>query len=82
MLEIGVIEPSNSTHNSPIVLVKKKDGSHSCRFCADFGMVNSVTKFDNEPMPNPDDIIAKLGSDRFFSNFDLSKGYWQISMKI
>ena len=76
MLEAGIIERSNSPYNSPIVLVKKKDGSY--RFCIDFRRLNMVTKFDSEPMPNPDDILAKLAKDKFFTKLDLSKGYWQI----
>ena len=31
-------------------------------------------------MPNADDIYIKLGSDRYFTKLDLSKGYWQIPM--
>ena len=48
MLEADVIEPAMSDYNSPIVLVKKKDGTN--RFCVDFRRFNLVTKFDTEPM--------------------------------
>ncbi|XP_077987486.1 uncharacterized protein LOC144442090 [Glandiceps talaboti] len=53
MLHIGVIEPSFSPYASPIVIVKKKDGSN--RFCIDFRKLNKITIFDAEPMPNPED---------------------------
>ena len=76
MLESGVIEESDSPYNSPVVIVKKKDGSN--RFCIDFRRLNSITKFDSEPMGNPDDIMAKINKDRYFTKIDLSKGYWQI----
>ena len=79
MLEAGIIEPSRSEYNSPIVLVKKKDGSN--RFCIDFRRLNSVTKFDTEPMENYEDIIARTGGDKVFSKLDFSKGYWQIPME-
>ena len=46
MLEAGVIEPSCSSYNSPIVLVKKKDGTNI--FCIDFRRINAITKFDTE----------------------------------
>ena len=76
MLESGVIEPSDSPYNSPVVLVKKKDGTN--RFCIDFRRLNSITKFDSEPMGNPDDIMAKIDKDCYFTKIDLTKGYWQI----
>ena len=78
MLEAGIIEPSRSEYNSPIVLVRKKDGTN--RFCIDFRRLNAVTKFDTKPMDNYEDIIAKTGCDKVFSKLDFSKGYWQIPM--
>ena len=79
MLEHGVIEPALSEYNSPILLVKKKDGSN--RFVVDFRKLNAVTKFDAEPMSNVEDILVKLKDDKFFSKIDLAKGYWQIPIE-
>ena len=79
MLEMQVIEPSESPYASPIVLVKKKDGTN--RFCVDFRKLNRITIFDAEPMPNPDDIFACLANDVVFTKLDLTKGYWQIPLK-
>ena len=78
MLKAGIIEKTKSEYNAPIVIVKKKSGDN--RFCLDFRKLNAVTKFDTEPMGNIEDIIAKLHGERYFSKFDLTKGYWQIPM--
>ena len=48
MLEIVVVRPSTSPYASPIVMVKKKDGSN--RVCVDFRKLNKITKVDPEPM--------------------------------
>ena len=65
LLETGVIEPAMSDYNSPIVLVKKKDGTN--RFCIDFRRINLVTRFDTEPMGNAEDILSKLKHDQYFT---------------
>jgi hypothetical protein len=73
MLDLGVIEPSNSPYSSPVVLVRKKDGTN--RFCIDFRQLNKITVFDAEPMPDMDGLFAKLSGNRWISKLDLSKGY-------
>ena len=59
MLSRGVIEPSHSPWASPIVLVRKKDGS--IRFCVDFRKVNDCTHKDAQPLPRIDDSLDALG---------------------
>ena len=78
MLEKKVIEPSQSPWCSPIVLVKKKDGS--TRFCVDFRQVNAVTRKDAQPLPRIDDTLDVLGSAKWFSSLDLASGYWQVEV--
>ena len=78
MIDLNIIEPSTSPFASPIVIVKKKDGSN--RFCIDFRTLNSQTVFDAEPMPIADEIFSKLATHKFFSKLDLSKGYWQVPL--
>ncbi|XP_070550990.1 uncharacterized protein [Ptychodera flava] len=58
MLEMGVIEPSDSPYASPIVLINKKHGT--IRFCIVFRKLNKVTTFDAEPMPNSEELFTRL----------------------
>ena len=78
MLERQVIEPSQGSWSSPVVLVKKKDGS--TRFCVDFRQLNAVTKKDAQPLPRINETLDVLGSARWFSCLDLTSGYWQVEV--
>ena len=55
MLASDVIRPSNSPWVSPVVMVKKKDGS-LC-FCVDFRQLNAATVKDAHPLPRIDDLL-------------------------
>ena len=76
MLELGIIEPSTAPYASPIVVVKKPDGSN--RFCVDYRKLNKITIFDPEPLPQIKDMFADLTGCQYFSKFDFSKGYWAV----
>ena len=78
MLQMGVVEPSKSPYCAPLLLVRRKDESY--RPVIDFRQLNKNTRFDAEPIPNPEAIFAKLGGKCYFSRLDFSKGYWQITM--
>jgi len=79
MLVMGIIEEFTAAYASPVVMVEKPDGTK--RVCVDYRKLNCVTVFDPEPMPTKEKIFAKLSDDRFFSKFDLSKGYWQVPVR-
>ena len=78
MQEQGVVQPSKSPWASPVVLVKKRDGTH--KFCVDYRGLNAVTKPDSFPLPRIEDMLDVLGKAKYFSSIDLASGFWQIRM--
>ena len=79
MHEQGVVEPSNSPWMSPIVLVKKKDGTQ--RFCVDYRKLNEVTRKDSYPLSRIDTTLDALAGSKWFSTLDMKCGYWQVNLE-
>lgn len=78
MLRQGIVEPSSSPWSSPIVMVKKKDGSY--RFCVDFRKLNKVTERDSYPLPNITHTLDKLRDARYLTSLDIKSAYWQVPL--
>lgn len=79
LLSQNIIEESCSPWSSPVVLVRKKDGSY--RFCIDYRKVNAVTIKDSYPLPRPADALESLSGACWFSTMDLCSGYWQVELE-
>jgi len=78
-LEMGILSPTKSPWGAGVVLVKKSDGTS--RFCCDWRPLNAVTEFDSYPMVDIEQTLMALRGCKFFSLFDLNKGYHQVPVK-
>ena len=79
MVDQGVLEPSDGTWSSPVVLVKKKDGT--VRICGDFRKLNRVCEVPAFPIPRIDSLLDSLGGNSLFSVLDLKSGYNQMKIR-
>ena len=78
LLEQGVVKNSCSPYSSPIVVVKKKDGS-IC-LCVDYRQLNAKTRKDAFPLPRIEESLDALSGACLFSTLDLASGYNQVSV--
>ena len=79
MLQQEVIKTSFSPWSSPVVMVKKKDGTWC--FCTDYRKLNEVTHHDAYPLPRVDATLDSLAGSMFFTTLDLASGYWQVELE-
>ena len=72
-LRNGVITESVSEYSSPLVPVKKKDGS--VRWCVDFRKVNDRIIADSFPIPHIEELVQKAAGKKLYSSLDCFVAY-------
>ena len=78
LLASGIIEPSRSPWRSQVLLVRNPT---KLRFVINYSQtVNRYTLLDAYPLPKIDEIVNKVGNDRFYSSLDLKSAYHQVPL--
>jgi len=80
MPEAGVVRPSQSPYSSPIVLVKKKDGTW--RRCVDYRQLNKQIVLDKFSIPVVEELLDGLLGAAYFSKIDLRLRHWEVRMHL
>lgn len=62
----GIVKLCSSEYASPVVIVKKKDGSP--RLCVDYKKLNKIMVKDKYPLPVVEDQIDRLAEARVSDN--------------
>lgn len=75
-LKDGIIRPSQSQYASPVVLVKKKNGTY--RVCFDYRRLNKKVVKDRFPLPLIEDLIDVLAGASVYSTIDMKNGFFHI----
>ena len=79
MLDKGFIRPISSPWGAPILIVKKKDGSH--RMCIDYQELNKLTMKNRYLLSRFNDLFDQLHCASWFSKIVLRLGYHQMSVR-
>ena len=74
-----VIEGSSSPWSFQLLPVKKKNGK--IRWCIDFRKLNDATIKDAYPLPNIDDLMARLAGNKVFTTLDQTGAYHVVPIK-
>lgn len=81
LIDAGLLEKSTSEWNSPVFVIKKRNGT-GVRFLQDLRKVNSQILLQPTVLPNIDQMLDEIAAQKcaFLSSFDLFSGYFQLKL--
>ena len=77
-LKHGWIQHSRSPFASPVLCVRKPNGS--LRICVDYRKLNNLTRKDSYPIPRIDELLARPSKAKVFTKFDIRAAFNRIRM--
>lgn len=76
LIKQGFIKTSSKSFNSPVLFVRKKDGT--MRMCVDYRILNNNTARNKFPLSDIDQLISRFGKAKVYSKLELMPGYYQV----
>jgi hypothetical protein len=76
MIAKGFIRPSKSPFGSPVLFVKKPDGS--LRLVVDYRKLNEMTIKNRYPLPLISELFDRLKSAKYYTRLDMAEAYNQL----
>ncbi len=83
METMRIIRKSCNSYASPITIieVEKLDETTKIRLYSNVTDLNEATIKDAGPIPHQQTVFDRMRGDKWFSNFDLVTGYWQVKIQ-
>lgn len=85
LLEAGIIEPSVSNYNFPVIFVKKKSADNSkeqkFRMVVDYHLLNSITESFQICLLKISEILHQIVGKKYYCVLDLKSAFFQIKLQ-
>lgn len=80
LLDLKIIIPSKSPHQSPAFLVENEAERRrgKKRMVVNYKKINDATIGDSHNLPNKDELFTLIRGKTIYSSFDCKSGFWQV----
>ena len=77
LMDLKIIEPSNSPYHSPAFLIRRPKG---WRLIVDYREINKHIIRSYQPLPSIESVTSQWNNCKFFSRLDFNQGYYNIKL--